>query len=249
MNQISQSAECGFLHQANSRKEMGKGLERTWKRDMLSRRLNPFPVDESELYASIWYRWLERIEKAHAEERVRLSECRDEDDAALESYISGTVSRSMYAALAVAVYSSAEHYLRLLISALGEEDVSAIGIQELIEKYKQVDIITQECHEFSTFNSVRIVANLFKHDGGLYPPKLHKNGKEVKKIDKVSVDIEKKWGLVDDNSNKRGRKRIPNRRHPIKYKNLPWPDIIIACGVFCNDLRQKSVNVFDKSEG
>jgi len=194
----------------------------------------PFPLNDEEYYDSTWCQWIERIQEGqrHEQERIEkwVDQCGDVELFAEDFLIAEEVSEIMYAALTVAIWSNIESFIKRTIlmckkfleqKCPDSDEIREIRWMNLREcsKYldKHINASLESLQYYGFANAVRIISNCFKHNNGKY---IEKSNNEK---DKIEEALKREWDLEC-------KKRIV-------YRKINFHELIINCGLFCNDLK------------
>lgn len=192
----------------------------------------PFPLNDEEYYDSTWCQWIERIQEGqrHEQERIEkwVDQCGDVELFAEDFLIAEEVSEIMYAALTVAIWSNIESFIKKTIcmceTILKQKRPNLDKIRRMnivkCDEYLNdsninVNLQSLQCYDF--VNAARIISNCFKHNNGKY---IEKSNNEK---DKIEEALKREWDLECG-------KRIV-------YRKINFHELIINCGLFCNDLK------------
>lgn len=194
-----------------------------------------------EYFGSRWHDWEERIKTGHKEEEKEITE-RYKNNTSSDPYFDDFIAedhgniyeltRHMYAALIVSMWSEMEYYLRSLVracyTARGESkdlprDIAAIS--KAIRSIAGIQI--DKCKSYISIDAVRILSNAYKHSNGYYRPKAGKPHTHLRK------SILRKWKI------KEGEK--------IDYSKLPIEKIYSAFTAFCADVLKKTEAILKKN--
>ena len=182
-----------------------------------------FPVGA--YYESVWASWEDRIKQGQKQEQARLKKMYkswgnhpDADDwAADENYMIGQATRSMYAALCVAIWAQCETTLGGSSRVIGKRASHKIKtLKQSLKAAAQIDM--EQCADYPTINGLRILNNSFKHSDGKY----RAFGRPIH--DQLDPAFEKSAQVRVDSS---GR---------IEYENLDLSAVVDGCGRFFGDL-------------
>ena len=185
----------------------------------------PFPINDEEYYDSVWYQWIERIQEGQRHEQERVSDlvnqCGDVELFAEDFLKAEELSETMYAALAVAIWSHVEVFIKNTIYMceiclkLKPHHYTINKTKGSVGKYIRyfnenlgINLKYLQCYDF--VDAVRIISNCFKHNDGIYDKKIEET-------------LEREWNLEDGK--------------PISYSKIHYRELIINCGLFCNDLK------------
>lgn len=182
-----------------------------------------FPVGA--YYESIWAAWEERIKQGQKQEQANLKKMYeswgghpDADDwAADDNYMIGEATRSMYAALCVAIWAQCETTLGALSRFVGKKPShKIIDVKKSFKSSARIDM--EHCAGYSIFNGLRILNNSFKHSDGKY----RASGRPVH--DQLDPAFEMSAQVRLDSSDR------------IEYENLDLSAVVDGCGRFFGDL-------------
>ncbi len=193
----------------------------------------PFPLNDEEYYDSTWCQWIERIQEGQRHEQERIQEwvdqCGDVECFVEDFLIAEEVSEIMYAALTVAIWSNIESFIKETISMcetiLKQKSTNLDEIRRMnivkCDKYLNsninVNLRSLQCYDF--VNAVRIISNCFKHNNGRY---IEKSNNEK---DKIEEALKTKWDL--------------ECKQRIVYRKINFYELIINCGLFCDNLKRE----------
>lgn len=201
-----------------------------------------FPSSATPYRKSLWGVWENRIRQGHdAEEELLSKQLKEREDRNLipeqeefVDYLGDSISdeywqtcyltKSMYAALTVSLWSNVEHLLKNMIDICQ----GALSLNsrippkfDMIKKFfdNKLSIDLEIFGGYSTVDAVRILNNSFKHSDGYYKPKTDKPHTQ---IDPALLNC---WEVVD-------------KYEEIDYSKLPIMELVLACSDFVQEVRK-----------
>lgn len=190
---------------------------------------NPFPLSQDDYMGTNWFYWTGRIEEGQRREVEYINKMTKDipDDIVSEYYaedygIALDITKSMYAALSVSVWSSVEKFVNVAMWCIELKKGivhtrAAFTVGNAVDFFsKSAGIKFEELNKSEVANAMRILANSFKHNDGRYRP----DGFPMSPSLATRLEIEA-GGFI-------------------QYENLPFAELIVGCGLFCSDLRSKT---------
>lgn len=203
---------------------------------------NPFPLSEKACRDSLWFKWMERVELSHDAHYDDIVKVHGEHDRPVSEQHQAdadtlfTITESMYASMIVAAQSHMESFhcyvcksIHINISrtpALYEENSQIkvperIGaVEDFILKHSKINI--REVANFDVADSVRVLANIFKHNMWIYKPR----GANI-----IAPRVLAILGIV------------PKKQ--VIYSDLPLIDLLVGCGRYCHNLQHQLIKIYE----
>ncbi len=134
----------------------------------------------------------------------------------------------MYAALTIVIWSNIESFIKKTICMCETilmqrrpnlDEIRRMNIVECDEYLNNININLQSLQCYDFVNAVRIISNCFKHNNGIY---IEKSNNKKNKIEEA---FKREWDLECE-------------KH-IVYRKINFHELIINCGLFCNDLKRE----------
>jgi hypothetical protein len=201
---------------------------------MLADIANPFPLNHECYVGGKWWIWVERIrqgQKAEQELIRSITQSMPREDAELyadDYYEAEDISKSMLAALTVAITANIDHFYfccMKVCECFGKEKVN--NDRCFAYNYTWEYFATEICININTIShsdevlGVRGLQNFFKHGNGVF---------SSKKNNPIKPELVKNWKLKD--------------KSEIAFREIKFEDIIIAAGIHCNALLKEMRRTF-----